>query len=105
MSKAIELTRELMEVLFQMGFWVEHKNKKSFIVVSQSELMCDAFSISKILNEHINTYNVNNIAIGNNTLQDLFTFEISIKDCETIIIDIFNLQSYKDKMKYKDFYC
>ena len=105
MGNAIDLTRELMEILYKLGYWIEYKNKKSFKVVSmESDIGWVAFSISKILNENINTYNVGNIVLGKNSLQDLFSYEITIQDSDTLIVNIFNLQSFKDKIKFNDIF-
>lgn len=105
MGNAIDLTRELKEILYKLGYWIENKNKKSFKVVSiENDVGWMAFCVSKILNDNINTYNVSNIMLGKNSLQDLYTYEITIQDNDTLIVNIFNLQSYKDRQKFKDIF-
>lgn len=104
MNKTIELTKELMIIFYRLGYLVEHKNKKSFKIISCNELMCDVVMVSNILKENIDTYNISNIMLGKHSLQDLFSYKVNVVDSETITIEIFNLQSFRDKIKFNDIF-
>ena len=42
--------------------------------------------------------------LGKHSLQDLFSYKVNVVDSETITIEIFNLQSFRDKIKFNDIF-
>ena len=102
MSNAIEFKNIIITILDKKGYLVEFNNKKSFKITHLNDLMCDAIMISQMIQKELEYFNVSNILEGKNSLQDLCSYRVSIQDLDTIVVEIYNLQSYKDKRKIFD---